>query len=108
MTVGANCIDGSRSGLQCAWPQRVLEHLLLLFPNASITLHNKAQGGRHYAAWIESGELDGLVTEADVLLIDLQVNSQVGFWGVWQWHRAMYLHPYCPAPDETDQGKCPV
>lgn len=77
MTAGHACFDGDRNGRACAWPQRMQERLLQMFPDHSnITVANMATPGQDYTAALSSGRIRNMI-DADVLLVDLQVNSQV-------------------------------
>lgn len=78
VTVGHNCKDGNKTGTSCAWPQQLQQRLQQVFPNASITLRNKARPAYSYRNWLESGAMLDLLVDTDILLVDLQVNSQVG------------------------------
>jgi hypothetical protein len=77
MTHGTGCNDGLRSGPACAWPSRLQQRLMQAYPAANITVSNKARPGSHYGAWLAAGDLESLLEGADLVIIDLQVNSQV-------------------------------
>jgi hypothetical protein len=77
MTEGVACNDGFRKESACAWPSRLQERLMQVYPAANITVSNKARRGSHYGAWLEAGDLETFLDGADILIIDLQVNSQV-------------------------------
>lgn len=77
MTEGVACNDGIRQQSACAWPSRLQERLMQVYPAANITVSNKARRGSHYGAWLEAGDLETFLDGADTLMIDLQVNSQV-------------------------------
>jgi hypothetical protein len=76
MTQGRRCLDGKRWQRECSWSSRLQDRLRETFPTGNITVHNKAIPGYSYGHWLQSGMLDGLV-QADVLVIDEQVNSHV-------------------------------
>lgn len=80
VTAGRDCRDGSRSQKGCAWPSRLQDRLLQLYPGANLTVVNLAMPAHHYFAWLTRGELSEAV-QADVMLVDLQVNSVVSWWG---------------------------
>jgi len=75
MTAGHGCFD-QRHGSQCAWPAKLQHRLQEMYPNASITVKNLARPGFSYTDVLSSGHIHTALN-ADVLLIDLQVNSQV-------------------------------
>lgn len=85
MTHGVKCLDGEHSScrdkmcenFKCAWPNKMQSRLQQLFPAGRVSVRNKARSGWSYSTWLESGAIDMLV-ETDVLIIDLQINSQVG------------------------------
>lgn len=87
MTHGVNCLEGHHSScpenfrmcynLQCSWPSKMQDRLRQLFPAGRVSVRNKARPAWGYGNWLESGEI-GMLVETDVLIIDLQVNSQVG------------------------------
>lgn len=52
------------------------DRLELLYPSGRVTVRNMAQPAWSYSRWLEAGVIDTLV-QSDVLIIDLQVNSQV-------------------------------
>lgn len=83
MTQGRECIDGKRAWQTCAWPSRMHDRLNEIFSGSNITVKNAALPGFSYSNWLASGMLDSL-TEADVVIVDQQVNSQVGA-GFLQW-----------------------
>lgn len=76
MTAGHGCINGAKKGQTCAWPQRMQERLLQVLPRANITVTNMAVPGHDYTAALSSGRVHNAI-KADVLIVDLQVNSQV-------------------------------
>lgn len=76
MTQGRRCIDGQRWQRECSWTSRLQDRLRETFPTGNITVQNKAIPGFSYNHWLQSGMLDGLV-QADVMIIDEQVNSHV-------------------------------
>jgi len=91
MTLGTNCLPSSNpddwdpscpkydrhcNNLLCSWPSKMQSRLQQLFPAGRISLRNKARPSWSYTTWLEAGVIDTLV-ETDVLIIDLQVNSQV-------------------------------
>lgn len=76
MTQGRRCVDGVRWQRECSWSSRLQDRLHESFPTGNITVHNKAIPGFSYGHWLQSGMMDGLV-QADVLVIDEQVNSHV-------------------------------
>jgi hypothetical protein len=77
VTFGTHCQDLTATGTECAWPQRMQDRLQQVFSNANITVRNSARPGHSYRSWLESGDLMQLL-DTDILLVDLQVNSQVG------------------------------
>lgn len=76
MTAGKFCNDKGRHQSACAWPARMRDRLLQLFPRADITVTNMAKPGFSYTSFMSTGSVHDLI-DADVLFIDLQVNSQV-------------------------------
>lgn len=76
MTQGRRCFDGKRSWQSCAWSSRLEDRLREVFSGKNITVHNAALPGFSYGHWLSSGMLESL-TEADVVVIDEQVNSHV-------------------------------
>ena len=89
MTHGSGCYEGPNRWLptcraqdkkcyskRCAWPSRMKDRLQLSYPSSRLTVRNMAQPAWSYARWLEAGVIDTLV-QSDVLIIDLQVNSQV-------------------------------
>jgi hypothetical protein len=53
------------------------DRLHQLMPAAQFGIRNVARPSWSYSTWLESGMVDTLA-ETDILIIDLQVNSQVG------------------------------
>ena len=89
MTLGTNCLEGSMAtnprcplydrhcnNLLCAWPNKMHSRLQQLLPAARVSVRNKARPSWSYTTWLEAGVIDMLV-DTDVLIIDLQVNSQI-------------------------------
>lgn len=77
MTQGRRCFDGKRAWRECAWSSRLQDRLQETFPNANVTVHNVAIPGYSYGHWLQSGMIDGLVSQTDILVVDEQVNSHV-------------------------------
>lgn len=118
MTLGTNCLPSSNpdewdpscpkydrhcNNLLCSWPSKMQTRLQQLFPAGRISLRNKARPSWSYTNWVEAGVIDMLV-ETDVLIIDLQVNSQVSYvkhavWcqttGVGSWYTSQVGLTYC-------------
>jgi hypothetical protein len=100
MTTGAGCVDGSRHQTTCAWGARMQDRLMQMFPKANLTVRNKVVPGRSYRNWLESARLAEL-SDADVLVVDLQVNSQVS------WNTACSLATaWCLASDTLAELNC--
>jgi hypothetical protein len=76
MTRGRACFDGNRTLETCAWSSRLQARLNEVFQDSNITVVNKALPGFSYSNWTGSGMFGGLV-DADVLIVDEQVNSHV-------------------------------
>lgn len=89
MTMGTHCFDSERPELSkmtvsplfyksttCPWMYKMQKRLQQLFPAANISIANHARGGFSYGEHLSLGTLKA-ATDADVLFIDMQVNSQV-------------------------------
>jgi hypothetical protein len=76
-TYGRFCFDGVRNDTACAWPARLQDRLREVYPAANISISNKARPGNHYRPWLAAGDLETVLDGTDIVIIDLQVNSQV-------------------------------
>lgn len=76
MTAGHGCVDGNRQDATCAWPSRLKSKLSAYFNASEVHVHNVARPGWDYGTFVENPDAIEELVEADVVIVDLVVNSQ--------------------------------